>query len=260
MLGGKEKMEETIQEEDEESAQEQEFVSDEDILAVEDRPDLSRAPTENNRKTLGGEKKEILDDIPDANLEMLSDEEAEDILRQQEIKKTTQEAMEAVRRPASEGRQRITREHIPTVEIPDALMEADTDQEIRQTLEEIEPTSTMTIEDDELLEELEPGAITTLDEKRPPLTVLPQQETPQQSELRDLETRIANQRTHIQELQTIYDKAWFGKAKKLRAVELAKERRNILLQERNNLLEKPNNPQSGSRSTPTTESLQSKVA
>ena len=68
MLGGKEKMEETIQEEDEESAQEQEFVSDEDILAVEDRPDLSRAPTENNRKTLGGEKKEILDDIPDANL------------------------------------------------------------------------------------------------------------------------------------------------------------------------------------------------
>ena len=66
----------------------------------------------------------------------------------------------------------------------------------------------------------------------------PLQETQDQTTLRNLETQIANQRVHIQELQTIHDKAWFGKTKKLRAVELAKKRRDILLKERRDLRER----------------------
>ncbi|MBI2473949.1 hypothetical protein HYV70_05360 [Candidatus Uhrbacteria bacterium] len=62
-----------------------------------------------------------------------------------------------------------------------------------------------------------------------------QGEEPTETSLEKIETQLFEQREDIARLQSIYDKAWFGRSEKLRQLEQAKTHRTELLKRRNQL-------------------------
>ena len=56
--------------------------------------------------------------------------------------------------------------------------------------------------------------------------------------LGNIETQLAQQREEIVRLQSIYDRAWFGRGEKLKRLEEAKTRRTDLLKKRNEVAKK----------------------
>jgi hypothetical protein len=65
-----------------------------------------------------------------------------------------------------------------------------------------------------------------------------EKQSPEES-LQKIETQLFQQRENIARLQSAYDKAWFGRAEKLKELEAAKIRRTELLKKRNALQKKP---------------------